>query len=131
MSYPYRIANELESDASLAQVRAAIATGPGIDSCFIGHSDVESQEGGNVSFSLGGYTTVGTVTTWEPLKRLSHRSAESLDGSRIAFDYLIEGRDGGTTMLRIVQSGALDDNWEAEYDALDRGRNVHLHTIGE
>ena len=131
MSYPYRIAKELEFEASLAQVWNAIATGPGIDSWFIGHSDVEPQEGGDISFFLGDHTTVGTVTTWEPLKRFSYRSAESPDGSSIAFDYLIEGRDGGSTMLRVVQSGALDDNWEAEYDALDNRWNVYLHTIGE
>jgi uncharacterized protein YndB with AHSA1/START domain len=108
MSYPYRIAKELEFDASLAQVWDAIATGHGTDSWF-----------------------VGTVTAWEPPKRISYRSAESPDGSAIAFDYLIEARDGGSTMLRIVQSGVLDDNWEAEYDALDKGWNIYLHTIGE
>jgi len=121
MSYPYRIANKLEFDASLAQIRDAIATGPGIDSLFIGHGDAEPQERGNVSFSLGDYTVVGTVGTWEPLNRFSCRGTECPGGSCVAFDFLIEGRDGGSTMLRLVQSGALDDNWEAEYDALGKG----------
>jgi len=74
---------------------------------------------------------VGTVTAWEPNKRFTYRSAEFPDGSFMAFDYLIEGRDGGTTVLRMVQSGTIDNNWEAEYDALDKGWNCTCTRIGE
>jgi uncharacterized protein YndB with AHSA1/START domain len=131
MSHSYQIAKEFELAASPAQVWDAIATGPGIDAWFMGHSEVEPQEGGDVTFSLGDFATVGTVTTWEPRQQFSYRSAEFPDGSHMAFDYLIEGRDGGSTVLRMAQSGVLDGNWEAEYDALDKGWNLYLHTIGE
>ena len=30
----------------------------------------------------------------------------------MAFEYLIEGRDGGSTVLRLVHSGMLGDDWE-------------------
>lgn len=131
MSHSFQIAKEFEFDASPEQVWDAIATGPGIDAWFMGHSEVEPKEGGDVTFSLGDFTTVGTVTAWEPLKRFAYRSEEGPDGAFMAFDYLVEGRDGGTTVLRMVQSGVLDDNWEAEYDALEKGWNLYLHTIGE
>lgn len=131
MSHSFQIAKELEFDASPEQVWDAIATGPGIDAWFMGHSEVEPKEGGDVTFSLGDFTTVGTVTAWEPRRRFAYRSEEGPDGAFMAFDYLVEGRDGGTTVLRMVQSGVLDDNWEAEYDALEKGWNLYLHTIGE
>jgi hypothetical protein len=49
----------------------------------------------------------------------------------MAFEYLIEGRDGGSTVLRVVHSGLLGDNWQDEYDALRRGWPFHLHTLRE
>src|SRR5260370_34432021 len=49
----------------------------------------------------------------------------------MAFEYLIEGRDGGSTVLRVVHSGLLGDNWQDEYDALRRGWLFHLHTLRE
>ena len=49
----------------------------------------------------------------------------------MAFEYLIEGRDGGSTVLRVVHSGLLGDDWQDEYDALRRGWPFHLHTLRE
>ena len=131
MSHSFQIAKELELDASPEQVWDAIATGPGIDAWFVGHSDAQPTEGGDVTFSLGDFTTVGTVTAREPLKRFAYRSAAGPDGEFMAFDYVIEGRNGGSTVLRMVQSGMLGDDWEAEYDALEKGWTLYLHTIGE
>jgi uncharacterized protein YndB with AHSA1/START domain len=131
MSHSFQLAKEFEFEASPEQVWDAIATGPGIDAWFMGHSEVEPAEGGAVTFSLGDFSTEGTVTTWNPHKQFAYRSAELPDGSFMSFEYLIEGRDGGSTVLRMVQSGVLDDNWEAEYDALDKGWNLYLHTISE
>ncbi|HEX4700507.1 MAG TPA: SRPBCC domain-containing protein [Pseudonocardiaceae bacterium] len=130
MSHSFELAKQSEFEATPAQVWDAIATGPGIDAWFMGHSEVEPVEGGAVTFSLGDISTVGTVTTWDLHKRFAYRSGEP-DDSFMAFEYLIEGRDGGSTVLRMVQSGVLDDDWEAEYDALDKGWNLYLHTISE
>ncbi|MFH9352063.1 hypothetical protein [Kitasatospora sp. NPDC017646] len=49
----------------------------------------------------------------------------------MAFEYLIEGRGGGNTAIRVVHSGLLGDDWQDEYDALRRGRPFHLHTLRE
>lgn len=72
-----------------------------------------------------------TVTAWEPSSRFAFRSEESADGSFMAFEYLIEGRDYGGTVLRLVQGGILGDDWESEYDALNRGWDMYLHTLGQ
>jgi uncharacterized protein YndB with AHSA1/START domain len=131
MSHEFQIAKEFEYDASPEQVWDAIATGPGVDGWFIGHSEFEPRAGGEVRFSIGDLTTVGTVTAWQPRKRFAYHGAAGPVGEIVAFDYQIEGRDGGSTVLRIVQSGVLGDDWEAEYDALEKGWNRYLHTLGE
>jgi hypothetical protein len=48
----------------------------------------------------------------------------------MAFEFLIEGRHGGSTVVRLVQSGVIGgDDWEAEYDALRKGWPMYLRTL--
>jgi hypothetical protein len=56
------------------------------------------------------------VVAWEPGTRLRFETPEGDDGSSAAFEYLIEGRDGGSTVLRFVHSGFLGDEWGDEYE---------------
>ena len=49
----------------------------------------------------------------------------------MAFEYLIEGREGAATALRLVHSGVMTGDWEAEYDALRKGNPLYLRTLGE
>lgn len=131
MPHPFTINKEVQIDATPERVWEAIATGPGIDAWFLGSSEVEPGEGGTVRFTLGEFSTEGAITTWEPGKRFTYKGAEAPDGTFMAFDYLIEGRDGGSTVLRLVQSGMLGDaDWEAEYDALNRGWGMYMQTLG-
>ena len=75
--------------------------------------------GGAVRTDLGGYTMESTVTAWEPPRRFAFRGDETPDGRFIAFEYLIEGREQGSTVLRLVSNGFLPgDDWEAEFDAM-------------
>jgi hypothetical protein len=61
------------------------------------------------------------VTAWEPPRRFAFRTGGQQDQQGfMAFEWLVEGRGDGTTVLRLVQSGVLGDDWEAEYDALAR-----------
>jgi hypothetical protein len=69
------------------------------------------------------------VTTWEPGKRFAYRTDPGPDGASMTFDYIIEGRDGGGTSLRLVHSGFLGDDWEAEYDALSEGDGMYLKKL--
>jgi uncharacterized protein YndB with AHSA1/START domain len=129
MTHEFEITEEIDLDATPEQVWAAIATGPGIDSWFMGHTEVEPREGGRNNMSLLGYDQQSTVTAWEPGKRFAFRGDTNPDGTFMAFEYLIEGRDGGSTVLRFVHNGLLGDDWESEYDALKEGDPMYLKKL--
>ncbi|GII51922.1 hypothetical protein Pth03_03110 [Planotetraspora thailandica] len=131
MGEEFELRKEVELDATPEQVWEAIATGPGIDAWFMGRNEVEPREGGTIRMTVAGETSESTVTAWEPMKRLAHSSATGDDGAFMAFEYLIEARDGGSTVLRLVQSGVLSGDWETEYDALTEGWDIYLHSIGQ
>jgi len=129
MPHEFEIIREITIHASPEQVWEAISTGPGIDSWFMGRSEVERRGGGRVSLTVGGSTEEATVTGWEPLKRFAYRTDENPDGTFMAFEFLIEGREQGSTVLRLVHSGFLGDDWEAEYDALSKGNGMYLRKL--
>ncbi|MFE3291507.1 SRPBCC domain-containing protein [Rhodococcus sp. NPDC059234] len=131
MTHRFEIELEATLDASPEQVWEAIATGPGIDSWFMGRNEVDPKEGGVAAMDTGGNRQEATVTAYEPGERFATRTAPAEDGRFMAFEYLIEGRDGGSTVLRVVHSGMLGEDWQDEYDALRRGWPFHLHTLAE
>jgi uncharacterized protein YndB with AHSA1/START domain len=131
MTHPFEIELEAILPASPEEVWHAIATGPGIDSWFMGRNEVEPREGGAVAMDTGGQRAEAVVTAYEPGKRFATRTAAAPDGQFMAFEYLIEGRERSSTMLRVVHSGMLGDDWQDEYDALRRGWPFHLHTLRE
>jgi uncharacterized protein YndB with AHSA1/START domain len=131
MTHEFEIRDEILVDGTPEQVWQAIATGPGVDAWLMGRNEIEPREGGRASMTMAGFTATSTVTAWEPGKRFALRGDPAPDGSFHAFEYLIEGRDGGSTVLRFVHSGFLGDDWETEYDALRKGDPVYLHTLGQ
>ncbi|HEV7899295.1 MAG TPA: SRPBCC domain-containing protein [Planosporangium sp.] len=128
MAREFELRKEIELDASPEQVWEAIATGPGITSWFMTH-EVEPREGGAIVLSVGDFTAESVVTGWDPPKRFAARGGA--DGSGQAFEYLIEGREGGSTVLRFVQSGFLGDDWETEYEAMSHGWDMYFHTLAQ
>jgi uncharacterized protein YndB with AHSA1/START domain len=131
MARPFKLHKEVVLDASPEQVWEAIATGPGITSWFMPH-EIEPREGGAIRLSVGDFTEESTVTAWEPPKRFAARGGEGADGTVHAFEYLIEGRDGGGTVLRFVHSGFLGDDWGAEYeDQTSFGWDMYFHTLDQ
>jgi uncharacterized protein YndB with AHSA1/START domain len=131
MTEPFKIELETTLPASPEEVWEAIATGPGIDSWFMGRNEVEPREGGRAAMDTGGHREESLITAYEPGKRFAVRTDTAEDGRFMAFEYLIEGRDHGSTVLRVVHSGVLGDDWQDEYDALRRGWPFHLHTLHE
>lgn len=129
MSHEFRLTHDVDLQATPEEVWEAIATGPGVDSWFMGKNEIEPREGGRTSMVMPGFTGEATVTAWEPPHRFGYRSEPGEDGAFMAFEYLVEGRDGGGTALRFVHSGVLTGDWEAEYDALRKGNPLYLRTL--
>ncbi|MEW9527330.1 SRPBCC domain-containing protein [Microbispora sp. NPDC049125] len=124
--HEFEVREEIQLDATPEQVWEAIATGPGVDSWFMGRNEIEPGVGGATKMTMAGFTAQGTVTAWEPGVRFAYQGDKNPDGTFMAFEYLIEGREGGTTTLRLVHNGFLGDNWEAEYEALKTGDFMYL-----
>lgn len=122
--------SELRTAATPEQVWQAIATGPGIDSWFMGRNEVRS--GSVIRTAFGGYTPQHAVTAWEPHHHLAYGGERESDGRFIAYEFLIEGRDRGSTTVRMVTSGFLPgDDWEDEYEAMHLGGALMFATLGE
>jgi uncharacterized protein YndB with AHSA1/START domain len=117
MGREFEIRKDVTLEGTPEQVWEAIATGPGLAAWFMPmEMDPDS----------------GMVTAWEPGKRLAIRTPEAPDGSTQAFEYLIEARDGGSTVLRFVHSGVLGDDWGDEFESMTgSGWDMYLHTLAE
>ncbi len=132
MGRPFQQREAAEVPATPDEIWAAIATGPGIDSWFMGRTDVRPGAGGTVRTVLGGYAPELGVTAWEPAQRFAYRSGEAPDGRVIAYEFLIEGRAGGSTVLRTVTSGFLPgDDWAEEFEAMTLGGELYFRTLVE
>jgi uncharacterized protein YndB with AHSA1/START domain len=128
MGREFSTTEELHVDATPDQVWAAIATGPGIDSWFMGRNEVDP--GRTVRQAFAGYQPSHTVTAWEPGKWLAYGGDREPDGRFVAFEFLIEGRDHGSTVLRVVNSGFLPgDDWADEFEAMARGGALFMSTL--
>jgi uncharacterized protein YndB with AHSA1/START domain len=132
MARPFEVRKEIELEATPEEVWEAIATGPGIDAWFMGTNEVEPREGGTARMTLPGWTLESTVSVWDPPKRLVTETGKGEDGRFMAFEYIIEGREGAGTVLRFVHSGFLpDDDWETEYEALKTGDPAYLQKLAQ
>src|SRR5690606_35054526 len=96
---------EVEVAGTPEEVWHAIATGPGISSWYVPHV-VEEREGGAAVASFGDTPEMqvpGRVVAWEPPRRVVFDGGPDADG--FAFEWLVEARDGGTCIVRLVNSG--------------------------
>ena len=122
MSDDRSIELEIEVPGTPEEVWRAIATGPGISSWYLPHT-VEERQGGaaNVSFGAAPEMQVaGRVAAWEPPHRVVFDGGDSDAG--LAFEWLVEARDGGRCVVRLVNSGfGSGDEWDAQYDGMAEG----------
>ncbi|GAB3400211.1 SRPBCC family protein [Flindersiella endophytica] len=120
-----RLEKVLEFNATPEQVWEAVSTGPGFAVWFVPH-EIEAGEGGKARADFGsGNVADGRVLEWEEGRRVVYGGAESDPGETLEF--LIEGRDGGTTVLRFVQAGFTAEDWEAEYHS--KGWDLFFHNL--
>lgn len=132
MAHPFTLTNEIEVDAPPEVVWDAIATGPGMDSWFMGRNEVEEREGGKARTALPGTSFESMITTWQPPTHLVQQGQEGPDGAYHIFDYTIEPQRKGSTLVRWVHSGALaGDDWEAQYEGMSEGDPVYFLKLGE
>lgn len=117
MARSFEVRREVALDATPEQVWEAIATGPGLSTWFM---PMELDPGS------------GMVEAWEPGRRLAIRTPEADDGATQAFEYVIEARAAGSTVLRFVHSGFLGDDWDDEYEAMTgAGWDMYFHTLAQ
>lgn len=130
---PRSIELEIEVAGTPEEVWRAIATGPGISSWYVPHT-LEEREGGAMTASFGPgpeMQVAGRVAAWEPPHRLLLDGGEGVES--LAFEWLVEARDGGTCVVRLVNTGfGSGEDWDAQYDGLAEGwpqflGNLRLH----
>ncbi|HEY3009162.1 MAG TPA: SRPBCC domain-containing protein [Micromonosporaceae bacterium] len=129
MPHEFEVREVIALEATPEQVWEAISTGRGLDSWFMGTNEIEPGEGGRVRTTVAGETSEATITAWDPPNRLAYRTDENPDGTFMAFEYLVEGRAGGSAVLRLVHGGFLGDDWQEEYDALSVGDGMYLRKL--
>jgi uncharacterized protein YndB with AHSA1/START domain len=127
MSDDRSIELEIEVPGTPEEVWRAIATGPGISSWYVPHQ-VEEREGGAALASFGdgpGMQVPGRVAAWDPPKRVVFDSVDP--DSDFAFEWLVEARDGGSCVVRLVNSGfGTGEDWDAQYDGMAEGWQLFL-----
>jgi uncharacterized protein YndB with AHSA1/START domain len=69
------------------------------------------------------------VRVWEPPHHLAVRM-ERGDWFN-ALEFVIEGREGGTSVLRYAHSGIFVEDWDTQYDAVQQHTDFYLHTLAE
>jgi uncharacterized protein YndB with AHSA1/START domain len=129
---PRTIDLSVEVEGTPEQAWTAIATGPGITSWFV-PTTVEERQGGSTTSVFGAgpdMTVPGRVAAWEPPHRVLFTGVE---GEGLAFEWLVEARDGGSCVVRLVNSGfGSGTEWDAEYNGMEQGwrlflKNLQLH----
>lgn len=97
------------------EVWRTIATAEGISSWFVPTTSDE-REGGKIVSSFGpGMDSVARITAWNPPNSFV---AETEEGpGKVATEWIVEARDGGTCVVRVVHRWFADsDDWDAEFE---------------
>ncbi|MGW7351671.1 SRPBCC family protein [Streptomyces sp. NPDC054784] len=123
MDKEFEVAREFEADATPQQVWEAVTTGT---AGWLWPLEYEPGVGGAGPFG-------GTVTAWDPPRRLTTRTEDvpGIDTQSVnQLDYEIAPRDAGRrAWVRYVHSGIFTDDWDNQYDGADRHTDFYLHTL--
>jgi uncharacterized protein YndB with AHSA1/START domain len=125
---------EVEVPGTPEQVWEAIATGQGIAAWFV-PAEFAEREGATVSVDAGwGMQESGTVTAWEPPRRFAYveepPASEAAPAGRLATEFLVEARSGGTCVVRLVSSAfGGGHDWDQELEDTRDGWRVYLRNL--
>ena len=121
---------EVEVDGTPEEVWRAIATGPGISAWYVPH-EVDEREGGATVSSFGPGPEMqipGRVAAWEPPNRVLFTGQEA--DATLAFEWLVEARDGGSCVVRLVNTGfGSGEDWDAQFDGMSEGWQLFLFNL--
>ena len=121
-AFPQRLEGAVEVPGTPEQVWEAIATAKGISAWFM-PTELEEREGGAVVFHMGPESSKGTITGWDPPRRLVYEEDwATLMGqdpstvSPLVSEFLVEATSGGTCVVRVVTSAfGSGAEWEREF----------------
>ncbi len=110
------IAAEVEVPGTPEEVWRAIATGTGVSSWFV-PTTIEEHEGGTTINCFGpGMDSPSTITKWNPPHSFIAESEQEGLG-KIATEWIVETRSGGTCEVRVVHRWFADtDDWDAQFE---------------
>ena len=122
---PLRMELGFDLPGTPEQVWDAIATGNGISAWML-PTDLEEREGGAVCFHMGETDSAGTVTTWDPPRRLVYEEPgwaalgghEGAPVTPLVSEFVVEPLAGGGCALRVVSSAfGTGADWERTFIA--------------
>jgi uncharacterized protein YndB with AHSA1/START domain len=130
---PRKIEVEIEVPGTPEQVWEAIATGEGIAAWFI-PAEVEEREGGTLSLDMGaGMEPIGRVTAWDAPHRFAYEEEYPMEGAepaRLATEFLVEARSGGTCVVRLVTNlFGTGSDWDDQLEAMETGWADYFHIL--
>jgi uncharacterized protein YndB with AHSA1/START domain len=125
---------EVEVPGTPEQVWEAIATAPGITAWFV-PAEVEEREGGSLALDImgKGMEASGVVTAWDPPRRFVYEERDPFGvdpAARLATEWLVEARSGGTCVVRLVNSlFASGEDWDDQLEDLRDGWGAYMHNL--
>src|SRR5262245_21931552 len=114
---------EAEVPGTPEEVWAAIASGKGVSSWFV-PTQIEERVDGAILSNFGpGMDSVSAIKVWEPPHRFIADSRDDMgpNDPNIATEWIVEGRDGGKCVVRVVH------RWFTEKDDWDNQFEGHTH----
>lgn len=111
---------EVEVVGTPEQVWAAIATGEGVSSWFV---PTEKRDDGTVVSHFGpGMDAVAKETVWDPPHRFAADGEMGPGGPKLATEWTVEAKAGGTCIVRVVHSlFASTDDWDDQLGGIEKG----------
>ena len=123
---------EIEVAATPEQVWQAIATGAG-NAGWLFPAEIEERQGGSMIIHRApfGGDAPATVSAYDPPRRFAFEEKVEGSPSPWATEFLIEGRAGGTTIVRVV-TGFYEggEGWEPMVEGAGEGWEIALRVLG-
>lgn len=121
MSREFEVSREVDLPGTPEQVWDAVATGNGVAGWMF-------PTGEGAPAAVGEEWAGHVVVALDAPNHFAVRAEK--DGWFNSLDYRIEQIPGGAR-LRYVHSGVLEDDWERQYDGVNRATSFYLHSLGE